>query len=91
MSQEPTLDPAVEARFQALAACVDEDTWTKLISGTTDMVLRRLAGVGLITDADPDLLLQGREHLGRLLVEFTNVVLTCVAQGEAGTSREAGA
>lgn len=84
MSEPTPLDPAVEARFRALACSVDEETWAKLISGTADMVLSRLTAVGLIQEATPEQLLQAREQLGRLLVDFTNVALTCVAQGEAG-------
>jgi hypothetical protein len=84
MSQEPPVSKAAEARFQALASCVDQDTWTKLINHTTDHLLKRLAMAGMLAEIDVTQLQQARELIGETLVGFTNVSLTCVAQGELG-------
>ena len=82
MSEERPLTPAVEARFQSLATSVDQETWSKLISHTADRLLKRLAIVGVMADVDMAQLQQAREVVGEALVDYTNVALTCVAQGE---------
>lgn len=84
MSEETPLTPAVEARFQALAACVDNETWSNLIGHTSDRLLKRLAIIGVMADVDLAQLEQAREVVGEALVDYTNVALTCVAQGEIG-------
>jgi hypothetical protein len=84
MSEDTPLTPAVEARFQALAACVDNDTWSKLIGHTAERLLKRLAIIGVMADVDMAQLEQAREVVGEALVDYTNVALTCVAQGEIG-------
>lgn len=75
------LSPAVEARFRALAAAVPEDDWQKLVSGTTDAVLRRIASAGALDAAAPEALELAYRQIGQLLVDYTNVVLTVVANG----------
>lgn len=82
MEHEPTVTPEVQARFQALAGSVDQDTWSKLITFTSDRMLRRLALAEVVTEADPAKLQAARQALGEMLVEFTNAALTCVAEGE---------
>jgi hypothetical protein len=82
MSEETPVSPAVEARFKELAAAVPEADWNKLIGGVTDRLLSRLALIGLVTEPDAALLQKGRLTIGETLVEFTNVALTAVAQGE---------
>lgn len=83
MSEEPPLSPEVDRRFHALADAVGQEDWNKLIGAVTDRMLKRLALTGLIQDASPESLQQGRLVIGELLVEYTNVALTLVAQGEA--------
>ena len=84
MTDAPTpIPPQVEARFKALAAAVPGDRWNQLIAATSDRLLRRLALIELL-EADPAKLQRARQLIGELLVEYTNVALTCVAAGEAG-------
>ena len=83
MEQEPTVNPETEARFQALAGSVDQETWSKLINFTSDRMLRRLALAEVVTEVDPDKLQAARVAMGEMLVEYTNAVLTAVAEGEA--------
>lgn len=82
MSDETPLTPEAEARFKALAASVAPETWDKLISATTERMLRQVAFTGALDNATPEQLAQAHQVLGGVLVEFTNVALTCVAQGE---------
>lgn len=83
MSEESTpVSPAVEARFKQLAASVPPETWDKLVTAVSDRLLSRLNMSGLITDASPEQLQQARLMIGELLIEYTNVALTCVAEGE---------
>ena len=89
MSEERALTPDVEARFQSLAGCVDPETWSKLIGHTADRLLKRLAMVGVMADVDVTQLQQARELVGEALVDYTNVALTCVAQGELGVEPSA--
>jgi hypothetical protein len=72
-----------DERFKQLAACVSQEDWDKLINFTTERILRRLAGANVISDADPELIRQAHELVGSALVDFANVALTCVAEGEA--------
>ena len=85
MSDETPLTPEAEARFKALAGCVPAETWDKLISATTERMLRQVAFTGALDQATPEQLAQAHQVLGTVLVEFTNVALTCVAQGETRT------
>lgn len=82
MSEETPLTPEAEARFKSLAACVPPETWDKLIATTTERMLRQLAFTGALDDATPEQLAQAHQVLGGVLVEYTNVALTCVAQGD---------
>ena len=82
MSEDTPLTPAVEARFQQMAGCVDPDTWSKLITHTADRMLQRLATIGVMADVEMEALIQARNVVGEALVDYTNVALTCVAQGE---------
>jgi hypothetical protein len=84
MSPDTPVSKAAEDRFQAMASCVDQDTWAKLIGHTTDHLLKRLAMAGFLTDMDMNQLQEARAMIGEVLVSFTNVSLTCVAQGELG-------
>ena len=81
MSAPEPLSPAVEARFRALAGCVPDEDWRKLVGATTEAVFKRLAASGVITDAGPEALQRGMQLVGQLLVDHTNVVLTAVAAG----------
>lgn len=72
---------AVEARFRALASCVPEEDWNKLVSGTAEAILRRLAACGAVDGATQAALETGYRLVGELLVDYTNVVLTSVAAG----------
>jgi hypothetical protein len=72
-----------DERFKQLAACVSAEDWDKLVNFTAERILRRLAGAGLLDQADPELLRQAHELVGTALVDFANVALTCVAEGEA--------
>ena len=76
-----SLPPAVEARFQALAAAVPEADWQKLVAGSTDALLRRLSTCGALDGATPEALEAGYKLIGQLMVDYTNVVLTVVASG----------
>jgi hypothetical protein len=82
MSTEQTPNPGVEARFKQLAASVSNEDWDKLVSVTAERILRRLAGAGLVDEADPAKLQQALQLIGSALVDYTNVALTCVAEGE---------
>jgi hypothetical protein len=84
MSQDTPVSPAAEARFRALAGSLDQDTWAKLIGHATDHLLKRLASAGMLADVDITQLQAAREMVGEVLVGFTNVSLTCVAQAELG-------
>jgi hypothetical protein len=84
MSQDTPVSPAAEARFQALAASIDQDTWAKLIGHASDHLLKRLATAGMMADVDMGQLQLARELIGEVLVGYTNVTLTCVAQAELG-------
>ena len=84
MSQESSVSQAADERFRALAGCVDQDTWAKLIGHTTDHLLKRLAMSGMMADLEMNQLQQARELIGEVLVGFTNVSLTCIAQAELG-------
>lgn len=72
---------AVDARFRALAACVPDEDWNKLVVATTEAVLRRLAACGAVDGATPESIETGYRLVGELLVDYTNVVLTSVAAG----------
>ncbi|HEY9720776.1 MAG TPA: hypothetical protein V6D47_02115 [Oscillatoriaceae cyanobacterium] len=82
MDEPTSISPAVEARFRALAGCVGDEDWSKLITAVSDRLLKRLSLLGLIQDASAEQLVAARNEIGNQLVEFTNVALTCVAQGE---------
>lgn len=84
MSEERSLSPAAEARFQALAASVDQATWTKLLNHASDHILRRLAMMGALGEVDVTQLAEVRQAIGEALVDYTNVALTCVAQADVG-------
>jgi hypothetical protein len=85
MSEESTpVGAEVEARFRALANAVSDEDWNKLIGAVSDRLLKRLALIGLVAEPDADKLQQARQMIGELLVEYTNVALTCVAQGQGG-------
>ena len=75
------LSTAVEARFRALAAVVPAEDWQKLVSGTSEVALRRLAACGAVEGASQEALEAGFRLIGELLVDYTNVVLTSVATG----------
>ncbi|MEB3284117.1 MAG: hypothetical protein VKN33_02370 [Candidatus Sericytochromatia bacterium] len=83
---DPTRDdlvpPEVEAHFQRLAGLISQDDWQKLIAGTTDAVLKRLAGCGAMDGATPESLEAAYKTIGQLLVDYTNVILTSVAQAD---------
>lgn len=83
MSSEQPPNPAVEARFKQLASAVSNEDWDKLVSVTAERILRRLAGAGLLDEADPAKLQQALQLVGSALVDYTNVALTCVAEGDA--------
>ena len=72
-----------DERFMQLAACVSQEDWDKLINFTAERILRRLAGAGVISDADPELIRLAHAVVGTALVDFVNVALTCLAEGEA--------
>lgn len=82
MEESTPISAAVEARFKALAGCVDEAEWSKLITAVSDRMLKHLSLLGLIQDASPEQLVAARNAIGQQLVEYTNVALTCVAQRE---------
>jgi hypothetical protein len=74
-----------EERFKQLAGYVSSDDWDKLINFTAERILRRLAGAGLFDTAEPEQLKQAHELVGTALVDFVNVALTSVAEGEANS------
>lgn len=80
-TERDPVSPAVEARFRALAAAVSDDDWGRLVKGTADVALRKLGACGALDEASPEALAQAHQLLGQLLVDYTNVALTCVAQG----------
>lgn len=82
MTETTPIHPAVEARFQHLAGLVPQDEWQKLVAGTTDAVLKRLAGCGALDAATPETMAAAYSLIGQLLVDYTNVVLTSVAAAE---------
>lgn len=87
MSEQKPVSPAVDARFQALAGSVDPETWSKLIGHTSERLLKRLAIIGVMADLDMSQLEQANEVVGQALVDYTNVALTCVAEGELASGQ----
>lgn len=83
MSDEatPPVSLAVEERFRALATSVSDDDWAKLVKGTADVAMRKLGACGAFDNASPAAIEQAYQLVGQLMVDFTNVSLTCVAQG----------
>ncbi|MEB3196301.1 MAG: hypothetical protein VKP62_03770 [Candidatus Sericytochromatia bacterium] len=92
MPNDPVAPPVpaeVEACFRELADSVAEQDWQRLVAGTTDAVLKRLAACGALDGASPEALAQAYPALGQLLVDHTNVALTLLAaarstRGEQG-------
>ena len=84
---DPSLDPAIEARYKELAGRLTTEAWDQLVSVTARRMLGRLAMAGVFDEADPAKIQQGFELLGQSLVDFTNVALTSIAQGEHEASR----
>jgi hypothetical protein len=82
MSDETPLTPEAEARFKSLAACVAPEDWDKLVTATTDRLLRAIGFTGAFDAASADQLAQVRQVIGATVVEYTNVTLTVVAQGD---------
>ncbi|MDB5098335.1 MAG: hypothetical protein JWM80_2756 [Cyanobacteria bacterium RYN_339] len=74
-----------DERFKQLAAYVKAEDWDQLVNFTAERILRRLAGAGLFDTAQPEQLKQAHDLVGTALVDFVNVALTCVAEGELST------
>lgn len=87
MSPEPHADPAVEARFKALADVVPAEKWSDLIGQMSELLLRRLAIEGLVVEVEPEKIKEAHTVIGKLLVDYTNLVLTCVAKAELEKGR----
>lgn len=87
--QEPAVTPAVDAAFRRLAAVVPEADWDKLVSTTTEALMRRLGTCGVLDGASPEALREAYQQVGRLLVDHTNVTLTCLAAGLAAEEAQA--
>lgn len=82
MTEPIPVDSSVEERFQRLAGLVPQEDWQKLVAGTTDAVLKRLAGCGALDAATPETMGVAYTLVGQLLVDYTNVVLTSVAAAQ---------
>jgi hypothetical protein len=72
----------LDERFKALAGNVSSSDWDKLIGATSERVLRRLSALGVFNDASPEQLGQALEVVGHSLVDYTNVAITSIAEGE---------
>lgn len=82
MTENTPVRPEVDARFKALAGAVDQEAWSQLITFTSDRLLRRLAVAGVFAEVSAEQMLDARNAVGEVLVEYTNAALTCVAEGE---------
>lgn len=80
--EQTPIPPEVDARFRALATAVSDQDWGRLVKGTADVAMRKLANCGALDGASPESMEKAYTLLGELMVDFTNVVLTCVAQGQ---------